>query len=111
MRENRRKQLRCRLIEEGQAHCHYCGRAGTLDADPDGRVWTVDRVIPGSRGGTYSRDNVVLACWHCNCSKGPRRSPRMPPSMRSICDDCGQYTDWLPQRCPTCGQALPKEPW
>jgi 5-methylcytosine-specific restriction endonuclease McrA len=28
-----------------------------------------DRVIPGSLGGTYRRDNIVPSCRHCNASR------------------------------------------
>lgn len=31
---------------------------------------TIEHVHPISRGGTHTWDNVVLACWSCNSSKG-----------------------------------------
>ena len=61
--------------------CQYCGsERGTL---------TIDHVIPRSKGGTSSWDNIVTCCAPCNRRKGdrlprqanmhPRHAPR-PPS-------------------------------
>ena len=63
-------------------HCQYCGdkhRAHEL---------TFDHVIPRSRGGLTSWDNIVTACQGCNLLKGnkmphecrmyPRHAPRQP---------------------------------
>jgi 5-methylcytosine-specific restriction endonuclease McrA len=41
--------------------CQYCGRTGTL---------TIDHVIPKSRGGGDSWDNLVASCVRCNHKKG-----------------------------------------
>ena len=44
--------------------CARCGRsfrASNMD---------VDHIIPQSRGGSNSRDNLQLLCQHCNRSKG-----------------------------------------
>lgn len=50
-----------------QTHCAYCGREFNDDLPP-----TLDHVMPLSKDGTHTRDNVVLACLSCNCSKGNR---------------------------------------
>jgi 5-methylcytosine-specific restriction endonuclease McrA len=42
--------------------CQYCGRAAE----------NVDHVIPRSRGGTHSWDNVVASCRPCNSRKENR---------------------------------------
>jgi 5-methylcytosine-specific restriction endonuclease McrA len=44
--------------------CQYCGTAA--------KDLTVDHVIPRSKGGMHSWDNVVTACRHCNHRKGGR---------------------------------------
>ena len=49
-------------------HCQYCG-TGSSD------MLTIDHVIPRSRGGGDSWDNVVAACVRCNIKKG-NRTPR-----------------------------------
>jgi 5-methylcytosine-specific restriction endonuclease McrA len=43
--------------------CQYCGSTKHL---------TLDHVLPRSKGGTHTWDNVVAACERCNASKGDR---------------------------------------
>ncbi|MFM2080847.1 MAG: hypothetical protein RLZZ124_1809 [Cyanobacteriota bacterium] len=47
--------------------CQYCGSHGDR--------LSVDHVIPRSRGGEHSWDNVTTACLRCNVNKG-NRTPR-----------------------------------
>ena len=47
--------------------CQYCG---------DTRDLTFDHLIPRSRGGHTTWDNVVTACSTCNLRKGGKRPPR-----------------------------------
>jgi 5-methylcytosine-specific restriction endonuclease McrA len=59
--------------------CQYCGAGSHL---------TMDHVVPRSRGGRSSWDNVVTSCAPCNLRKGnrlpseigmhPRTRPRAP---------------------------------
>jgi 5-methylcytosine-specific restriction endonuclease McrA len=59
--------------------CQYCG---------DGKELTFDHLIPRSKGGRTTWENVVTACSPCNLAKGgmlpaqahmfPRHSPRQP---------------------------------
>jgi len=61
--------------------CQYCGTVRT--------TLTVDHVIPRSKGGRSSWDNIVASCAPCNRRKGdrlpaqidmhPRRQPAPPP--------------------------------
>lgn len=44
--------------------CVYCGKKG--------RKLTQDHVIPLSRGGNHTMDNIVPACQSCNASKHAR---------------------------------------
>jgi 5-methylcytosine-specific restriction endonuclease McrA len=43
--------------------CAYCGKPGKM---------TMDHVLPVSRGGGTTADNVVPACQSCNSSKGAK---------------------------------------
>ena len=43
--------------------CYYCG------AKVGNKNLTMDHLIPLSRGGTSSRDNIVPACKECNNKK------------------------------------------
>lgn len=46
--------------------CYRCGILLTVD------TVTVDRIIPGCRGGTYRRDNIRPACSSCNSITGAK---------------------------------------
>jgi 5-methylcytosine-specific restriction endonuclease McrA len=64
-----------------QGACQYCGR----------RADSIDHVVPRSRGGDHSWDNVVAACGRCNTAKRDRlleetgmrlhRRPEAPPQL------------------------------
>lgn len=49
------------IIEQFDYRCVYCNKTGKL---------TLDHIIPISRGGDHTKDNVAPACVHCNSSKG-----------------------------------------
>ena len=76
---HRRKITRRAVFARDDWTCQYCGERTTL---------TVDHVIPRSRGGLSTWDNIVAACAPCNRRKGdrlphqidmhPRNRPRMP---------------------------------
>jgi len=53
--------------------CQYCGSKGDL---------TFDHVVPRSRGGTTSWENVVAACAPCNLRKGNRSLKQSGLSLR-----------------------------
>ncbi len=44
--------------------CYRCGVLLTVD------TVTVDRIIPGCKGGTYRRNNIRPACGPCNSETG-----------------------------------------
>jgi 5-methylcytosine-specific restriction endonuclease McrA len=48
------------ILAEANGHCHYCDKEAKL---------SLDHVIPLSKGGKHSGENVVPACKHCNSSK------------------------------------------
>ena len=50
------------LVTQGQ-QCAYCGTSGVLE-------W--EHIVPLSRGGPDSIDNLVLSCAKCNREKGAR---------------------------------------
>ena len=80
-RSIQRKISRRALFARDDWRCVYCGCSG-------GRL-TLDHVVPRSRGGESSWENVVTACSTCNLRKGNRllhevgmalRSPPRPPA-------------------------------
>lgn len=56
--------------------CYYCACKMIFKSFPraqrkDNQA-TLEHLTPISRGGSHTWDNVVLACWRCNISKGAR---------------------------------------
>jgi 5-methylcytosine-specific restriction endonuclease McrA len=51
------------LLRRDGHKCQYCGA---------GKALTIDHVIPRSRGGGHTWDNVVIACERCNGKKGDK---------------------------------------
>jgi len=64
------------LLQRDRHTCQYCGYTG------DGL--TLDHVVPRSRGGGESWENMVTACVRCNVRKGNRtpREAEMPLSSQ-----------------------------
>jgi 5-methylcytosine-specific restriction endonuclease McrA len=69
------KILRMAVYLRDAGRCQICGRplnpdvrGVTQDDDPD--RMTMDHVIPVSKGGTHTYDNVRAACYECNSEKG-----------------------------------------
>lgn len=80
-RRARRAFIMTTYASDVPGYCR-CYRCGTLlynpDAPPVGieNGWraadtlTVDRIIPGCKGGTYRRNNIRPACGGCNSETG-----------------------------------------
>ncbi|HEY9643395.1 MAG TPA: HNH endonuclease [Coleofasciculaceae cyanobacterium] len=51
------------LLRRDNHTCQYCGSTRNL---------TIDHLIPRSKGGLHTWDNVVTACGTCNSQKGDR---------------------------------------
>jgi len=76
---HKRKITRRAVFARDRWTCQYCGSRGNL---------TVDHVVPRSKGGLSSWDNIVTSCAPCNRRKGdalprhvgmtPHRAPRSP---------------------------------
>lgn len=52
------------LRDAPACRCYRCGELLTVD------TVTVDRIVPGCRGGTYRRTNIRPACSRCNSETG-----------------------------------------
>jgi 5-methylcytosine-specific restriction endonuclease McrA len=66
---NRREVLR-----RDKHSCQYCGNTKHL---------TIDHVIPVSKGGKNTWDNVITACESCNNRKGDRTPQQAGMALRS----------------------------
>ena len=88
------------ILHRDNHSCQYCGCKGSK--------LSIDHVMPRSRGGEDSWENVTTACLNCNVTKGNRtpneaqmplrQTPRKPLSSlnfeanRQI--NAGRYTEW-----------------
>ncbi len=67
---NRREVLR-----RDKHHCQYCGSKHKL---------TLDHVLPRSKGGKHTWDNVVTACESCNSRKGDRTPEQAGMILKTV---------------------------
>ena len=58
------------VLARDQHRCAYCGGAAT----------SLDHVVPRSRGGEHTWENVVAACGRCCSCSCTRRSPSRTPT-------------------------------
>lgn len=75
------------IFERDKNKCQYCGRPFPK---PD---LTIDHVVPRSRGGRDTWENLVLACVPCNVRKGNRTpdEAKMPLVRKPV------KPSWLPR--------------
>lgn len=57
------------MLNESGGKCHYCGESVGIDK------LIPDHVIPLSKGGPNSIDNIVASCRFCNQSKHDKDKP------------------------------------
>ena len=81
---------RANVIWRDQNTCQYCSK------EEESRVLTIDHVVPRSKGGKNTWENLVTACKKCNQKKGNKppkeanmkllREPKRPKSniLRTI---------------------------
>lgn len=59
-----------RLVKRDKYICHICGKTVDMAADTNASTYgSIDHVIPISKGGTHTWDNVMLAHRDCNTAK------------------------------------------
>lgn len=58
--------LEINVTVEPACRCYRCGKLLTAN------TVTVDRIVPGARGGTYRRNNIRPACAYCNSETGAK---------------------------------------
>ena len=66
--------------------CQYCGVKCTIDG------LTYDHVVPRSRGGKTSWDNIVSCCYACNA----RKANRTPAEARMALRSAPVRPAWMP---------------
>ena len=94
------------FVRDGH-RCQYCGA----------QAENIDHVVPRSRGGAHSWENVVACCRRCNTRKEDRlleeagfhlaRQPRAPRSRLWLLAAGGEVADeWAPYVQPALGHAV-----
>jgi len=71
---HRRKITRRAVLARDAWTCQYCGARANL---------TVDHVIPRSKGGGSTWDNIVASCAPCNRRKGDRLPGEEPSTEKT----------------------------
>lgn len=89
------KPSRSLIYKRDNHTCQYCGSTKKL---------TIDHVIPRSRGGKDTWENMVIACSSCNTKKGDQllehtkmkliKTPKAPSSMISLDLKVTQVDQW-----------------
>lgn len=62
------------VLRRDNSRCGYCGKSAA----------TIDHVMPRSRGGKDSWENLVACCLSCNNAKGNRTPSEMNWTLRMI---------------------------
>lgn len=86
------------IFKRDHHQCQYCGKKSSL---------TIDHILPKSRGGRTSWDNLITACKNCNSRKGHnlpeeagmtlRQKPFRPSFVMFVRDFSGKVNEaWLP---------------
>lgn len=87
------------IFERDEWVCGICG--GAVDRTvrhPDPWSASLDHIIPLSKGGTHTRENVQLAHFRCNV----RKSAKVPcPVCNDIDGGCPCDNGVVPRGCPT----------
>lgn len=68
-------QNRIKIFERDNYICHYCGNKVSKDNA------TLDHVVPSSRGGDNSKENLVTSCLDCNAIKSGRTFEEAAPDL------------------------------
>lgn len=61
-------RLRFTVLQRDNYRCQYCGRT-----QQDGHEMHVDHIVPVSKGGLTSENNLITSCRDCNLGKGTQQ--------------------------------------
>ena len=73
-------ELRAAVSEQSAYLCSYCKKSEKIV----GTTFTVDHIRPESLGGLTVLENLCLACWDCNLSKGNRLTAIDPATKEKV---------------------------
>mgnify|MGYP002623078043 CR=1 FL=1 len=87
--DNRRRLVRAIAERDGGMRCGYCGRELTVEES------TLEHVLPLSKGGVDSMDNLILSCRRCNLLCGDYPIAKKLQLMRTIMEKYGAPVEEL----------------
>ena len=76
MSSNQKRNKKQKLMDLYGVCCWWCRKDVPKDK------LTIDHLVPQSRGGSNSLENLRLSCWQCNNSRG---NSLYPPSRTITC--------------------------
>jgi len=94
------KISRQRIYQRDGFQCVYCGTYKNL---------TIDHVMPKSRGGANSWENMVTCCFTCNSKKGSKTPEEANMSMRVRPYKPSVFSELVAGRAANIWQSLQKE--
>jgi CRISPR/Cas system Type II protein with McrA/HNH and RuvC-like nuclease domain len=94
------KISRQRIYQRDGFQCVYCGTHKNL---------TIDHVMPKSRGGANSWENMVTCCFTCNSKKGSKTPEEANMSMRVRPYKPSVFSELVTGRAANIWQSLQKE--
>lgn len=71
VKKNRTLRHRVRWYKLGQRRCHCCGVQLNWATGHKNSA-SVEHMIPGSYGGTFHQENIIITCSSCNGVRGNR---------------------------------------
>jgi hypothetical protein len=74
------KPLRAEILNRDAGRCRYCGLVQIGQAT----VFHIDHVLPKSKGGLTSIDNLALQCPHCSLHKSNKTHATDPESGQLV---------------------------
>jgi hypothetical protein len=69
---NRRRRMKVGAKKKLGVFMKYKGRCAYCGRELNDENYTIDRLVPGTAGGTYEFENCMPACKSCNSSKGSK---------------------------------------
>jgi hypothetical protein len=87
------KKLRFNIFKRDEFTCQYCGET------PPKTVLEIDHIMPVSKGGDNSEENLITSCYSCNRGKGAETIDVAPISnnekLRIKQERLAQYSAYL----------------
>lgn len=76
--ERRKRRIGIFALQAGI--CHWCKELMSIDPPgptgaPPPNYATFEHVTPMAAGGSFRRENIVLACYSCNNGRGDNAAP------------------------------------